>query len=113
AHRRWFGDRANLWGVGFNTGKVKREELPATLEGFADPRWIGRLSLEATDSAWMDGGPSVMGEGRGLDFVRKLAALKPEMRKGHVLVAQLVAAGELPLCLTLYSRHAAPINAMA
>src|SRR5262249_31842745 len=52
SHRRWFGDRANLWVVGFNTGKVKREELPATLEGFADPRWKGRLSLEATDSDW-------------------------------------------------------------
>src|SRR5215510_12484382 len=38
-HRRWFGDRANLWVVGYNTGKVKREELSATLEGFADPRW--------------------------------------------------------------------------
>ena len=35
-HRRWFADRANLWVVGYNTGKVKREELPAMLEGFAD-----------------------------------------------------------------------------
>src|SRR5215471_19019393 len=26
-HRRWFSDRANLWVVGYNTGKVKREEL--------------------------------------------------------------------------------------
>jgi iron(III) transport system substrate-binding protein len=29
-HRRWFSDRANLWVAGYNTGKVKREELPAT-----------------------------------------------------------------------------------
>jgi iron(III) transport system substrate-binding protein len=111
SHRRWFGDRANLWVVGYNTGKVKREELPATLEGFADPRWKGRLSLEATDSDWMYGVASFMGEARGLDFFRKLAALKPEMRKGHVLVAQLVAAGELPLCLTIYSGNADSIKA--
>ena len=32
-HRRWFSDRANLWVTGYNTGKVKREELPATLDG--------------------------------------------------------------------------------
>src|SRR5262249_17604272 len=32
SHRRWFSDRANLWVVGYNTGKVKRGELPATLE---------------------------------------------------------------------------------
>src|SRR6516162_2932873 len=105
-HRRWFGDRANLWVVGYNTDKVKREELPATLEGFADAKWKGRLALEATDSDWMYGVVSFMGEARGLEFFRKLAALKPEMRKGHVLVAQLVAAGELPLCLTTYSGFA-------
>ena len=110
-HRRWFSDRANLWVVGYNTGKVKREELPATLEGFADPRWKGRLALEATDSDWMYGVVSFMGEARGLDFFRRLAALKPEMRKGHVLVAQLVAAGELPLCLTIYSGNADSIKA--
>ena len=37
-HRRWLGDRANLWVVGYNTDKVKREELPATLEGFAEAK---------------------------------------------------------------------------
>ena len=30
-HRRWASDRANLWVTGYNTGKVKRDELPATL----------------------------------------------------------------------------------
>jgi iron(III) transport system substrate-binding protein len=110
-HRRWFADRANLWVVGYNTEKIKREELPATLEGFADPRWKGRLSLEATDSDWMYGVINFLGEERGLDFFRKLAALKPEMRKGHILVAQLVAAGELPVCLTIYSGNADSIKA--
>ena len=110
-HRRWFADRANLWVVGYNTGKVKREELPAELEGFADPRWQGRLSLEATDSDWMYGVIQFMGEERGLAFFRKLAALKPEMRKGHILVAQLVAAGELAVCLTIYSGNADSIKA--
>jgi iron(III) transport system substrate-binding protein len=110
-HRRWFADRANLWVVGYNTEKIKREELPATLEGFADPRWKGRLSLEATDSDWMYGVINFMGEERGLDFFRKLAALKPQMRKGHILVAQLVAAGELPVCLTVYSGNADSIKA--
>ena len=64
-HRRWASDRANLWVTGYNTGKVKREELPATLEGFADPKWKGRIALEATDSDWMYGVISFMGEERG------------------------------------------------
>ena len=110
AHRRWLADRANLWVAGFNTAKLKAEELPPTLEGFAEPRWKGRLSLEATDSDWMYGVVELMGEARGLELFRRLAALKPEMRKGHVLVAQLVAAGELQLCLTIYSGNAESIK---
>src|SRR5208337_486619 len=46
SHRRWFSDRTNLWVTGYNTAKVKRDELPVTLAGFADPAWKGRLSLE-------------------------------------------------------------------
>jgi iron(III) transport system substrate-binding protein len=110
-HRRWFSDRANLWVTGYNTTKVKRDEVPVAVEGFADPKWKGRLSIEATDNDWMYGVVNFMGEQRGLDFFRRLAALKPEMRKGHILVAQLVAAGELQVCLTIYSGNADSIKA--
>jgi iron(III) transport system substrate-binding protein len=110
-NRRWYSDRANLWVTGYNTTKVKREDLPAAIDGFADPKWKGKLSLEATDSDWMYGVVNFMGEPHGLDFFRRLAALKPEMRKGHILVAQLVAAGELPVCLTIYSGNADSIKA--
>ncbi len=116
SHRRWLSDRANLWVTGYNIGKIKREEVPMTLEGFADPKWKGRLSIEATDSDWMYGVVNFMGQGAGgeepgRDFFRKLSALKPEMRKGHILVAQLVAAGELQVCLTIYSANADSIKA--
>jgi iron(III) transport system substrate-binding protein len=111
SHRRWASDRANLWVAGYNTGKVKREELPATIEGFVEPKWKGRLALEATDNDWMYGIINFMGEPQGLELFRRLAALKPEMRKGHILVAQLVAAGELAVCLTTYSANADSIKA--
>jgi iron(III) transport system substrate-binding protein len=38
-----------------------------------------------------------------MDFFRKLSAMKPEMRNGHALLAELVAAGEVPVGLTSYS----------
>jgi iron(III) transport system substrate-binding protein len=110
SHRRWFSDRATLWVTGYNTAKLKREELPRTLTGLLDPRWKERLALEATDFEWMHGVVTVMGEERGLDFFRKLSALKPQMRKGHVLLAQLVAAGELSLSPTIYSSNVASIQ---
>ena len=105
AHRSWYPDRLNLFVVGYNTQKVKREELPATYEGFLDPKWNGRIGLEATDSEWMAALVKTWGEAKGMDYFRKLAAMKPDVRKGHVLLAQLVASGEIPVGLTMYQAN--------
>jgi iron(III) transport system substrate-binding protein len=117
AHRTWFPDRMNFFVVGYNTAKVQRSEIPATYEGFLDPKWKGRLGIEATDVEWMATLVKTWGEPRGSEYFRKLAAMKPDMRKGHVLLAELVAAGEVPVGLTMYNsnivslkRKGAPID---
>jgi iron(III) transport system substrate-binding protein len=111
AHGTWYPDRLNFFVVGFNTQKVKREELPATYEGFLDPKWKGRIGLEATDSEWMAALVKHWGEAKGMDFFRKLAAMKPDVRKGHVLLAQLVASGEIPVGLTMYQANVSSLKA--
>ena len=105
AHRTWYPDRLNFFVVGYNTQKVKRDELPKTYEGFLDPKWKGRIGIEATDSEWMAALVKQWGEAKGMDYFRRLAAMKPDMRKGHVLIAQLVATGEVPVCLTCYNAN--------
>jgi iron(III) transport system substrate-binding protein len=105
SHRLWYADRLNFFVVGYNTQKVKREEIPATYEGFLDPKWKGRIGLEATDSEWMAALVKTWGEAKGMDYFRKLGAMKPDMRKGHVLLAQLVATGEIPVGLTMYQAN--------
>jgi len=105
AHRTWFPDRLNFFVVGYNTEKVKRAEIPASYEGFLDPKWKGRIGIEATDSEWMAAVVKTRGEARGMDFFRKLAAMRPDVRKGHVLLAQLVATGEIPVGLTMYQAN--------
>jgi iron(III) transport system substrate-binding protein len=109
-HRKYVSDRVNLFVVGFNTQKVKREDIPQTYEGFADPKWKGKLAIESTDQEWLGAIVKYWGEERAMSFFRKLAALKPEMRKGHVLLAQLIAAGETPVGLTVYSANADSIK---
>lgn len=105
AHRAWLPDRLNFFVVGYNTQKVKRSELPATYEGFLDPKWKGRIGIEATDSEWMAALVKHWGEAKGMEVFRKLAAMKPDLRKGHILLAKLVAAGEVPVGLTLYNAN--------
>ncbi len=105
-HRQWMPDRINFYVVAFNTQKVKREELPKHYEGFLDPKWKQRLGIEATDAEWMAGLVHSMGEARGMTFFKKLAEQKPDVRKGHILLAQMVAAGEVPVGLTIYNSNA-------
>src|SRR5215467_5424051 len=119
AHHKWTSARANLWIVAFNTNKVKREDIPSTYEGLTDPKWRGRIGIESTDQDWMYAVIQFLGEERGMEMFRKLAALKPDMRVGHALLAELIAAGEVPLGLTVYSGNAdslkkkgAPIDAV-
>ena len=109
-HRRWYAARANLWVVAFNTGKVKKEEIPATYEGFVDPKWKGRIGIESTDQDWMYAVINYLGVERGMEMFRKLAALRPDMRLGHALLAQLIGAGEIQVGLTVYSGNADSIK---
>lgn len=105
-HRLWIPDRLNFFVVAYNTAKVRRDELPRSYEGFLDPKWKGRIGIEATDAEWMATLVKKWGEEAGLARFRKLAEMKPEVRKGHILLAQLVAAGEIPVGLTIYNSNA-------
>jgi len=119
-HRQWIPDRLNFFVVGFNTTKVRRDELPQDYRGFLDPKWKGRLGLEATDYEWMATLVKLWGEREGMEFFRKLADMRPDVRKGHVLLAELIAAGEIPAGLGVYhgnaesfKRKGAPIDWVA
>lgn len=105
-HRLWLPERFTVFVVGYNTNLVKKEELPQSYLGFADPKWKGRIGIEASDAEWMATLVKKWGEQPGMAFFRKLGEMRPEVRKGHVLLAQLVAAGEIPVGLTIYSSNA-------
>jgi len=104
-HRQWIPDRLNFFVVAYNTTKVRKEDLPSSYRGFADPKWRGRIGIEATDTEWMATLVKLWGDD-GMQYFRTLSAMKPDMRKGHVLLAQLVASGEVPVALSAYQSNA-------
>jgi iron(III) transport system substrate-binding protein len=105
-HRQWIPDRVNFFVVAYNTNQVQRDDLPPSYQGFLDPRWKGRLGIEATDVEWMATLVKKWGDKAGMAYFRRLADMKPDMRKGHVLLAELIAAGEIPVGLTVYNANA-------
>ncbi len=104
-HSQYVADRLVFFVMGYNTDLVKREELPATFEDLLQPRWAGRITIEGSDVTWFAAVAKAMGEQKGLAYFRRLAALKPEIRNGHIHTAQLVASGEVPFFLTAYNNN--------
>ena len=104
-HRQWVAARFAFFVLGYNTRLVKPDELPASYEDLLQPRWSGRLAIESTDVLWFAALVKNMGEERGLAFFRRLAAMKPTVRNGHILGAQLVASGEIPLFIDAYNNN--------
>jgi len=104
-HRQYVADRFVFFVMGYNTNLIKPGELPATFEELLQPRWSGRITIEGTDVTWFAAVTKAMGEQKGLAYFRRLAAMKPEIRHGHIHTAQLVASGEVPFFLTAYNNN--------
>jgi iron(III) transport system substrate-binding protein len=94
----------NLMLQAYNTNAVKKEELPKSYQDLLDPKWKGRLGMEATDEEWFYAMVTHMGEEKGLKYFRDLmAGNHPSLRTGHSLLGNLVASGEVPMGLTVYA----------
>lgn len=109
-HRTWFPDRFNFFVVAYNTSRVRRTEIPKEYSGFADPKWKGRIALEATDAVWMATLIKSGGAATGLEYFRRLSALRPAVRQGHILLANLVVAGDVAVGLTAYHSNVVPLR---
>ena len=106
-HRAWVGARLVIFAFAYNTNLVKKSELPSSYEGFADPRWKGKLAIEADDADWFATVSGLLGERDAERLFRAIVANNGvSLRKGHTLLANLVAAGEVPLALTVYNYKA-------
>jgi len=105
-HKHYVADRFNFFTIAYNTKLVKPDEVPNSYEDLLHPRWVGKLGIEASDTDWFGSIVKHMGEAKGLEFFRKLAQMKPQMRTGHTLMAELVSSGEIPIAATIYNHNA-------
>jgi iron(III) transport system substrate-binding protein len=105
-HRHYVADRFNFFTIAYNTNLVKPNEVPNSYEDLAQPRWTGRIGIEASDTDWFGSIVKYMGEEKGLALFRRIAAQRPQIRTGHTLMAELVASGEIPLAATIYNHNA-------
>lgn len=106
-HKEWVGTRLNIFAAAYNTKQIQASDLPKTWQELLDPKWKGKLAIEADDADWFSGVIGVLGEEKGLQLFRDIVATNGlSVRKGHTLLTNLVASGEVPMALTVYNYKA-------
>ncbi len=110
AHKDYVPTRLTLYVLAYNTDRVRASEVPNSYDDLLDPRWTGRFAVEAADVAWFAAVAHAMGDDKGIAYFRKLAAMKPSIRSGHTLMAELVAAGEIDMALDTHVQGVARLK---
>ena len=91
--------------IGYNTKLVASKDVPASYEDLLHAKWKAEIGLETEEYQWFYHLLQIMGKEKGLEYMRKLAGQNLQMRKGHTLLAELVAAGEMKLAVVVYSNR--------
>ncbi len=110
AYAKGFTDPQNRWTtlyvqtsvIAFNTRAVKAGEIK-TWEDLLNPKWKGQMVIDREETEWFANMLKVMGKEKGLRYMQDLADQNPNFREGHTLMAQLVAAGEHKIGISLYA----------
>jgi iron(III) transport system substrate-binding protein len=102
-------DRANVlisvFVQAYNTNAIKKEDLPKSFKDLLDPKWKGKIGIEAKEASWLGATVKAMGdETAGIKLFHDIAVKNGiSIRQGHSLVKNMVVAGEVPLALTVYT----------
>jgi len=111
SHGEWAPDRLNLLVYAYNTHLVRPADVPKSWQALLDPKWKKRIGVESTNVEWFAVLVESLGEKAGLELFRRMVDNGLAVRTGHNHSAVLVAAGEIPLMLGIYSHDAERMKA--
>lgn len=106
----WVATDTQFFIAGWNTKLVKKGDEPKQFEDFADPKWKGKIIAEPRDFQLLMGlaKRKYKSDEKAVELFKKIAANGVEFHKGHSQLAELLVAGQAPVCLTCYSHHFPP-----
>ncbi|MEO8856639.1 MAG: extracellular solute-binding protein [Burkholderiaceae bacterium] len=94
-----------VYGIAWNTDLIKDEEVPSSYEALLDPRWKGKMTVNAFYLIPLDSLAFVIGRDKTLDMARKLLENKPVLERGTPAVSRAISVGQTPFGVTTF--HAA------
>ncbi len=102
--------------MGYNTAMLAEKERPKDWPDLIDPKWKGKFGIDEEEFEWYGTLVDYWGREKAGKFIKALAAQQPTLRRGHSLLAQLLAAGEFPVALVFpfeieqLKRRGAPVD---
>ena len=97
----WTGIYLTAWATAYNTKLVSAQTAPKRYADLLNPKWKGLIGMDVEPYSWFITSYRYLeghqGAENSTNYFKKLAAQDIQWRKGHSLIAQLVAAGEFPL----------------
>lgn len=101
--------RLSVYTQAWNTNMISEDEIPDTLDGFTDPKWKGRLSLDPRDWIWYTGVRDYYMQEKGwteqeVDEMMATLASYSTYTEGHTTNAEFLLAGEFPATLSVYTQ---------
>jgi len=104
AHRGWAPQFINVFVQAYNTKAVDKQELPKRWADLLDPRWRGKLGVEAKAGEWYCSVLKNLGEEKGKELFRQIVARNGlSVRSGNSVLANMVVSGEVPFAVAVYS----------
>jgi iron(III) transport system substrate-binding protein len=104
----WTGVRRLAFVAGWNSGHLSPDQLPKDYAGFTDPKWRGRISMEYSDIDWYATLRRYY-QLRGMSpsdvtaMFQRIAG-NSKTAKGHTVQAELLAAGQFDVALSVYTQ---------
>jgi len=88
--------------IAYNTRNVAPNRAPTSYQDLVNPEWKEQMALDIESYDWLAGMMDILGEEKGLAFARTLAGQNIRLQRGHSLLTQLIAAGELKVMIDGY-----------
>lgn len=104
AHKEWLCTTIDVYVQGYNTNQYKKQDLPKSWEDLLDPKWKGKLRVQADDQAWFATLVQSIGHDKTIPLCRQIVdSSSMSIRKGHAMLTNLTVAGEVPISLSNYN----------
>ena len=102
--------------LGYNTAMIPEKDRPRDWPELLDPKWKGKFGIDEEEFEWYGTLIDYWGREKAAKYMKALAAQQPTLRRGHNLLAQLLAAGEFPVAIVFpfeieqLKRRGAPVE---